>query len=115
MIPRLVQPHPRFVALPEELEATSQIAIGVREEIRDRVGAALAGVEIGLHSISSASSMDVDPFDDYSNDRLKCISRLELEQYATYCRDNYKRVVARQNQNRGMVCKYAIIFLLYEI
>ena len=108
MMPWLVQPHPRAVALPEELETTSQIVRGVREEIRDRVGAALAGVEIGLHSISSASSMDAGPFHDYSDDFL-----LKLEQYAAYYRDNYKRVVARQNENRGMVCKYAIIYEIY--
>ena len=108
--PRLVQPHPRVAALPEELETTSQIARGVREEIRDCVGDALAGVEISLHSISSASSMDAGPFDDYSDDHLKSMSWLELEQYAAYYRDNYKRVVARQNENRGMVRKYAIIY-----
>ena len=51
MIPQLVKPHPRVIDLPKELETTSQIARGVREEIRDRVGAALVGVEIGLHSI----------------------------------------------------------------
>ena len=79
LMPRLVQPHPRVLYLPEELETTSQIARGVREEIRDRVGAALAGVEIGLHSISSASSMDAGPFDDYSDDCFKSMSRLELE------------------------------------
>ena len=73
-MPQSVQPHPRVVALPEELETTSQIAIGVREEIRDHVGATLAGVEIGLHSISSASNMDAGPFDDYSNDHLKSVS-----------------------------------------
>ena len=88
-MPRLAQPHPRVVALLEELETTSQIARGVREEIQDHVGAALEGLEIGLHT-SSASSMDAGPFDDYSDDRLKSMSRLELEQYATYCRDNYK-------------------------
>ena len=73
-MPQLVQPHPRVVALPEELETTSQIARGAREEIRDHVGAALAGVEIKLHSISSTSSMDAGPFDDYSDDRLKSMS-----------------------------------------
>ena len=112
-MPRLVQLHPRVVALPEELETTSQIVRGVREEIRDSVGAALAGVEIGLHCISSTSSMNAGPFDDYSDDRLKSMSRLELGQYATYCRDNYKRVVAQQIQNRGMVRKYAIIYEIY--
>ena len=61
---------------------TSQIARGVREEIRECVGATLARVEIGLNTISSPSSMDEGPFDDYSDDRLKSMSRLELEQYA---------------------------------
>ena len=69
---------------------TSQIARGVREEIRDRVGVALARVEIILHTISYASIMDAFPFDGYSNDLLKSMSRLELDQYAAYCRDNYK-------------------------
>ena len=50
-MPQLVQPHPRVVALLEELETTSQIVRGVREEIRDRVGVALAGVEIDLNII----------------------------------------------------------------
>ena len=50
---------------------TSQIARGVREETRDYVGAALAGVEISLHTISSPSSMDEGLFDDYFDDRLK--------------------------------------------
>ena len=77
-MPHLVQPHPRVVALPEELETTSQIARGVREEIQDHVEVALAGVEIGLHIISSASSMDASPFDYYFDDRLKSMSRLEL-------------------------------------
>ena len=63
MMAWLVQPHPRVVSLLEELETTSQIARGVREEIRDRVGVALVGVEIILHSISFASSMDAGPFD----------------------------------------------------
>ena len=89
---------------------TSQIARGVREEIRGRVGVALVGVEIILYSISSASSMDAGPFDDYSGDHLKIMSRLELEQYAAYCRDNYKQVVVRQNENMGMVCKYSMIY-----
>ena len=93
-MPQLVQPDSRVVDLPEELETTSQIVRGVREEIRDRVGAALAGVEIGLHSISSASSMDAGPFYDYSDDRLKSMIQLELEQYVAYCRGNYKGVVA---------------------
>ena len=53
---------------------TSQIARGVREEIKEHVGAALSGVEISLHSISSTSSMDAGPFDDYSDDRLKSMS-----------------------------------------
>ena len=53
--------------------------------------------------------MDACPFDD----RLKIMSQLELEKYAAYCRDNYKRVVARQNENRGMVHKYAIIYEIY--
>ena len=56
--------------------------------------------------------MDEGPFDDYSDDLLKSMSRLELEQYASHCRDNYKRVVSRQNENSGMVHKYAI---RYEI
>ena len=112
-MPWLVQTYPRVVDLPEELETTSQIERGVRELIQDHVGAALARVEIGLHSISCTSSMDAGPFDDYSNDRLKSMSQLELEQYATYCRDNYKRVIARQNENRGMVRKYAIIYEIY--
>ena len=43
-MPRLVQPHPRVVALPEELETTSQIARGVREDIREHVGVALERV-----------------------------------------------------------------------
>ena len=73
-MPLLVKPHPRVVALPDELETTSQITRGVREEIQDYVRATLAGVEISLHSISSASSMDVGPFDDYSNDCLKSMS-----------------------------------------
>ena len=73
-MPQLVQPHPRVIDLLEELETISQIARGAREEIRDRVGAALVGVEIGLHSISSTSSMDAGPFDDYSNDCLKSMS-----------------------------------------
>ena len=95
-MPRLVQPHFRVVALPEELETKSQIARGVREEIRDHIGAALAWVKIDIHTISSPSSMDEGPFDDYSDDRLKSMSRLELKQYAAYCRDNYKQVFARQ-------------------
>ena len=33
LMPRLVQPHPRVVDLLEELETTSQIERGVREEI----------------------------------------------------------------------------------
>ena len=57
--------------------------------------------------------MDAGPFDDYSDDHLKSMSRLELEQYAAYCRDNYKQVVAQQNENRGMVRKYAIIYEIY--
>ena len=82
----------------------------MREEIREHTGVALVGVEISLDTISSWSSMDEGPFDDYSDDHLKSMSQLELEQYATYCRDNYKRVVAWQNENKGMVCKYAIIY-----
>ena len=93
-VPRLVKQHLRVIALPEELETTSQRERGVREEIRDRVGAALARVEISLHTISYASSMDAGLFDDYSDDELKIMSRSELEQYETYCRDNYKRIVA---------------------
>ena len=73
-MPRLVQPHPRVIDLPEELETTSQIARRLREEIQDHVGATLVGVEIGLHSISSTSSMDAGPFDDYFDDRLKSMS-----------------------------------------
>ena len=89
-MPQLVQPHLRVIYFPEELEMTSQIARGVREEIRECVRAALAKVEIDVHTISSPYSMDEGPFDDYSGDRLKSMSRLELEQYATNCRDNYK-------------------------
>ena len=66
---------------------TSQIARGVREEIKERVGVALARMEISLNTISSPSSMDEFPFDDYSDDRLKSMS---LDQYASYYRDNYK-------------------------
>ena len=73
-MPRLVQPHPRVIALQEELETPSQMERGVMEEIRYLIGAALAGVEISLHSISSASSMDASPFDDYFDDHLKSMS-----------------------------------------
>ena len=50
---------------------TSQIARGVREEIKERVGVALVGVQIVLNTMSSSSSMDEGPFDDYSDDCLK--------------------------------------------
>ena len=73
-MPQLVQSHPSVIALPKDLETTSQIAREVREDIRDRVGAALAGVEICLNTISSPTSMDEGPFDDYSDDRLKSMS-----------------------------------------
>ena len=56
LMPWLVHPHFRFIDLPEELETTSQIERGVREEIRDRVGAALAGVEFDLHTIETIIS-----------------------------------------------------------
>ena len=77
-MPRLVQPHPRVISFLEELEMTSQIARGVREEIKESVGVALEGVEIDLNTMSSSSSMDEGSLDDYYDDRLKCMSQLDL-------------------------------------
>ena len=40
------------------------------------------------------------------------MSRLELDQYATYCRDMYKRVKAQENRCIDLLHRYGVIIEL---
>ena len=73
---------------------TSEVASRVRAHIKEHVMDALVGVEIGLNNMASSTNLHDNSFDDYSDDALIFMSRSELEQYATYCRDMYKCVKA---------------------
>ena len=56
--------------------------------------------------------MDDSSFDDYSDDALSFMSRLELDQYATYCRYMYKHVKDQENRHTNLVRKYGLIIEL---
>ena len=74
----------------------SEVAISMREQIKDYVMDELVGVEIGLNNMESSTNMDENSFDEYSYYSLSFMSRSELEKYATYCRDMYKCVKAQE-------------------
>ena len=44
-----------------------------------------------------STNMDDNSFDDYSDGAFIFMSRSELEQYPTYCRDMYKHVKDQEN------------------
>ena len=91
---------------------TSEVARRVRGHIKEHVMAALAGVEIGLNNMASSTNMDDNSFDDYSDDALSFMSRSELEKYAVYCRDMYKRVKAQENRRIDLLHRYGVIIEL---
>ena len=54
---------------------TYEVESRVREQIKEHVMAALAGIEISLNNMASSTNMDDNSFDDYSNDALSFMSR----------------------------------------
>ena len=111
-LPRSVVPQTRVNSFPEEFQMTSEVESRLREQIKEHVMAALAGVEISLNNMASSTNMDDNSFDDYSDDALSFMNQPELDQYATYCRDMYKHVKDQENRCTYLVRTYGLIIEL---
>lgn len=97
-LPKVVPRPPRLDALSTDLESASQSALVTGGVITESVQSTLSGVEVASKERSQSSRMKLPNFVDILDDDLRQMDRLELENYASKCRDICRNLLKFQCQ-----------------
>lgn len=98
---KLVPRPPRLDALSTEVESASQSALATGGVITESVQSTLLGVEVTSKERSQSPHRQLPNFVDIPDDDLRQMDRLELEKYASKCRDICRNLLKIQCQGMG--------------